>query len=174
MLFTPTKSTLRAFQPEDAQSIARHLASYNVACNLLVPFPYTLQHAETWIAKCIAESSGTRFAIVIDGEAVGGIGVERLGGINPEVLGHTAELGYWLAERYWGRGIISEVVAAVSDYAFAQLGMVRLQAAVFARNPASVRVLSKCGYEYEGRLRARYFRDGQYIDGLLYAKVKLP
>ena len=68
----------------------------------------------------------------------------------------------------------TEALTALTEWAFAELGLVRLHAAVYARNPASARVLAKAGYEFEGRQRARYFRDGEFIDGLLYAKVRLP
>ena len=89
------------------------------------------------------------------------------------VCDHSGEIGYWLGESYWGRGIASEALAAVTEWAFAELHVVRLHSAVYARNPASARVLEKAGYEFEGRLRSRYFRDGEFIDALLYAKVRL-
>ena len=79
-----------------------------------------------------------------------------------------------LGEPYWGRGIISEALAALTEWAFTDLRLIRLHAHVYARNPASARVLAKAGYEFEGRLRARDFRDGEFIDSLLYAKVRLP
>ena len=88
--------------------------------------------------------------------------------------GHSAEIGYWLGETFWGCGIATEALNAMSEWAFRELHLVRLYAKVFARNQASARVLEKAGYVFEGRLLAHYFRDGEYIDGLLYAKVRLP
>jgi RimJ/RimL family protein N-acetyltransferase len=139
----------------------------------VIPHPYSLQDAEQWIATASNQSPETHFAVAIDDIVVGGI---RIGIGNPGPLGarkHSGEIGYWLGEPLWGRGIMSEAVQALSEWAFRELGLVRLHAAVFARNPASARVLAKAGYEYEGRMRACYFRDGEYIDGLLYAKVRL-
>ena len=87
---------------------------------------------------------------------------------------HSAEIGYWLGETFWGQGIATEALNAVSEWAFRELHLVRLCAHVFARNGASARVLEKAGYAFEGRLLAHYSRDGEFIDGLLYAKVRLP
>jgi RimJ/RimL family protein N-acetyltransferase len=90
----------------------------------------------------------------------------------PGVCDHCAEIGYWLGESFWGRGIMSEAVVALTEWAFTELGLIRLHAPVYARNPASARVLSKAGYEFEGRQRARYFKDGEFIDGLMFAKIR--
>jgi [ribosomal protein S5]-alanine N-acetyltransferase len=170
-----TKSVIRSFVPSDAVAGAREIAAENVARNLArLPHPYTLKDAEEWIAKATAQSPETHFAISIDGQLAGGIGLERGDGDRIAICDHCAEIGYWLGESYWGRGIMSEAVSALTEWAFAELRLVRIYAAVFARNPASVRVLMKAGFEYEGRLRARYYRDGEYIDGLLYAKVRFP
>ncbi|HEY5743504.1 MAG TPA: GNAT family N-acetyltransferase [Terrimicrobiaceae bacterium] len=170
-----SKSTIRSFCPGDAVSITKHAGAYSVARNLLaVPHPYSLQNAEEWIAKATNCRPQTDFAIAIDDEVVGGIGIQVADSGRLAVSNHCAEIGYWLGETYWGRGIMSEGVLAMTEWAFAELRLVRLQAAVFARNPASARVLEKAGYEFEGRMRARYFRDNEFIDGLLYAKVRLP
>ena len=84
----------------------------------------------------------------------------------------SAEIGYWLGEPFWGRGIATAALRAVTDYAFAQHDLVRLHAAVYEWNPASARVLEKVGYVLEGRLRKSVTRDGQTIDGLLYARIR--
>jgi len=176
MQFTLSKSTIRSFRPSDSASIAQHLGAYSVVRNMsAIPHPYTLQHAEEWIAIATGRTTQAHFAIAVGEEAVGGIGLE-IGdpGGRIAVCDHSAEIGYWLGEPFWGRGIMSEAVAALTEWAFKELGLVRLHAAVYARNPASARVLTKAGYEFEGRLRARYFKGGEYIDGLLYAKVRIP
>lgn len=146
MQLTLSKSTIRSFQPSDAPSIAKHIGAYSVARNLnAVPHPYSLQHAEEWLATVRAHTPETHFAIVIDNQAVGGIG------LNVGVPGrlamseHCAEIGYWLGELYWGRGIVSEAVVALTEWAFTELRLVRLHAAVYARNPASAHVLEKAG-----------------------------
>lgn len=175
MQFTLSKSIIRSFRPGDATSITKHIGSYSVARNLsAVPHPYSLQHAEEWIATASNRTPQTNFAITVDDQVVGGIGVEIGDPSRLAVCDHCAEIGYWLGESFWGRGIMSEAVVAITEWAFTELRVVRLHAAVYARNPASARVLEKAGYGFEGRLRARYFRDDEFIDGLLYAKVNLP
>lgn len=170
-----TKSTIRSYRSTDVDSLVKHAGSYSVARNLAVlPHPYTREHAEQWIAIATGGKRGTNLAIAIDNEVVGGIGISVGDPERPGLCDHCGEIGYWLGETFWGRGIVSEAVAALTEWAFTELGLVRLYAPVFARNTASARVLEKAGYEFEGRLRARYFRAGEYIDGLLYAKVRLP
>jgi ribosomal-protein-alanine N-acetyltransferase len=174
MQLTLSKSTIRSFRPNDADSITRHIGTYSVARNMLrIPHPYAMQDAEQWIGIATKQDPQTNFAIAIDDQIVGGIGLE----VNPSgaaACKHSAEIGYWLGETFWGRGIATEALTAMSEWAFRELNLVRLHAMVFARNNASARVLEKAGYAFEGRLLAHYFRDGEFIDGLLYAKVRLP
>ena len=169
-----TKSTIRSFHPDDAESITKHIGTYSVARNMLrIPHPYSLQDAQQWIGIATKHDPQTNFGIAIDDQIVGGIGLD----VNPSgvtACQHSAEIGYWLGETLWGRGIVTEALNAVTEWAFRELHLVRLYAKVFARNCASARVLEKAGYAFEGRLLAHYFRDGEFIDGLLYAKVRLP
>jgi RimJ/RimL family protein N-acetyltransferase len=175
MQLTLSKSTIHSFRDSDAAALMKHCGTYSVARNMsAMPHPYTMEDATMWIGIASGGQPETHFAITIDDEVVGGIGVERGDAQRIAVCDHCAEIGYGLGESFWGRGIISEAAAAMTEWAFAELGLVRLHAAVYARNPASARVLEKVGYTFEGRLHARYFRDGEYIDGLLYAKVNLP
>jgi RimJ/RimL family protein N-acetyltransferase len=170
-----SKSTIRSFRLTDVDSLVKHCGTYSVARNLsALPHPYTRQDGEKWIAIATGGQPETNFAIAIEDQVVGGIGISIGDSQRPGICDHCGEIGYWLGESFWGRGIVSEAVAALSDWAFSELGLVRLYAPVFARNVASARVLEKAGYAFEGRLRARYFRDGEYIDGLLYAKVCPP
>jgi len=175
MQLTLSKSTIRSLRATDAASLTKHVGTYSVARNMsAIPHPYSLQDADEWIAKAASRTPQTHFAIVVDGEAVGGIGVEVGDRGRLAVSEHFAEIGYWLGESFWGRGIMTEAVVALTEWAFTDLGLVRLHAAVYARNPTSARVLEKAGYEFEGRQRARYFKDGEFIDGLMFAKVRLP
>jgi len=175
MKLTLSQSTIRSYRSTDVDSLVKHAGSYSVARNLAaLPHPYSRADAEEWIGIATRGRPETNFAITIDDEVVGGIGIGVGDPERPGICDHTGEIGYWLGETYWGRGIVTEAVIALTDWAFAELGLVRLYAPVFARNTASARVLEKAGYEFEGRLRARYFREGEYIDGLLYAKVHLP
>lgn len=167
-----SQCSIRSFRASDDTAIVRHLGNRNVSCNMcVVPFPYTLDHAREWIALATAGTPETHFAIAVDDQVVGGIG------IIPGACGvkaHSGEIGYWLGEDFWGRGIMTEAVRALTAWAFHDLRMIRLHASVFARNPASARVLEKAGYVFEGRMRAQYQRDGTLIDGLLYAAVRVP
>jgi RimJ/RimL family protein N-acetyltransferase len=109
-----------------------------------------------------------KFCIEIDGAAVGGIGVHP----GEDVHRHTATAGYWLGEEFWGRGIMTEVVTAVTDFCFENFPLRRISAEVFANNPASARVLEKAGFSFEGRLRNHVLKDGELLDSLLYARTK--
>jgi ribosomal-protein-alanine N-acetyltransferase len=138
-----------------------------------IPHPYSVQNAEQWIEFTSKQDPQTNFGIVIDDQVIGGIGID----VNPAGVSacqHLGEIGYWLGETFWGRGIATEALNAVTEWAFRELRLVRLYAKVFARNEASARVLEKAGYTFEGRSQSHYFRDDQFIDGLLYAKVRLP
>ncbi len=110
----------------------------------------------------------THFAIEVEGEAAGSIGLE----LGEDVARRSAEIGYWLGEAHWGRGIATEAVRTVTAYGFEQLDLVRIFANVFAWNPASMRVLEQAGYVLEGRLRSAVTKDGETIDQLAYAVVR--
>jgi ketosteroid isomerase-like protein len=109
----------------------------------------------------------TSWAIEVDGLAVGSVGVK----LGEGVYLKSAEFGYWLAEPYWGRGIMTDAVKAASAYAMRRFGLIRLEAPVFEWNPASMRVLEKAGFVREGVLRASAVKDGQVIDRVLYALI---
>jgi len=109
-----------------------------------------------------------KFCIEMDGTAVGGIGVHP----GQDVYPHTATVGYWLGEQFWRRGIMTEVVTAVTDLCFDNFPLRRISAEVFANNPASARVLEKAGFTFEGRLKNNVMKDGQVLDSLLCARTK--
>jgi RimJ/RimL family protein N-acetyltransferase len=155
---------------EDVGPLVRWADNPRIARNLRdrFPHPYTTSDAKRWIRAARAAHEATHFAIEIGGEAVGGVGFDVL----DDVDRRTAEIGYWLAEPFWGRGIATAALAAVTDYAFARFDLVRLQAHVFEGNPGSVRVLEKAGYVCEGRLRRSVTKNGRTIDSFLYAHVK--
>ena len=142
----------------------------NVWRNLLhrFPHPYTEADAEAWFSQLAAIPEPTHWAIEVEGEAVGGIGVD----LGEGVFARSGHLGYWLGEAYWNRGIMTAAARACADHAFAAFEVARLDALVFEWNPASMRVLEKCGFVREGVLRRSLFKDGQRIDGVLYARVR--
>ena len=130
----------------------------------MFPHPYTVADARGWLSRQKNRDSVTdlNIALAIDhgGEAIGGIGLHPQG----DVARLSAEIGYWLGEPHWGRGIMTAAVKALSRYGFSELGLVRIYAAVFEWNPASMRVLEKAGFVQEGRLRRSVIKDGKVID----------
>jgi len=162
--------TVRSWRRGDEASLARHANNRNVWINLrdAFPHPYTLEDAEAWIAWVGAHRVETQFAIAVGDVAVGGIGYD----VQPDVHRVSAELGFWLGEPFWGRGIMTEAVRAVSAYAFERHPLKRLFASVFAWNPASMRVLEKAGYEREGVLRHSALKDGRVTDQVIYSSIR--
>ena len=164
------KSTLRPWKHGDEESLVRHANSRRIWRNLrdAFPHPYTLADAKRWIEIANPAPPLLNFAIVVDDEAVGGIGLL----LKEDVFRRSVEIGYWLGEEYWGRGIVTEAVRAVTDYAFATLDICRVYAGVFEWNAGSIRVLEKAGYEFECRLKKSVTKDGETIDELIYTMIR--
>jgi ribosomal-protein-alanine N-acetyltransferase len=164
------KCTLREWKTGDEESLVRHANNRNVWINLRdsFPHPYTLIDARDWIQRASTEAPVRNFAIVVDGTAAGGIGfIPR-----EDVYKRSAEIGFWLGEEYWGRGIMTKALCAVTEYAFDDFDLCRLYACVFEWNPASMRVLEKAGYHLEARLKKAVTKEGKTIDEFLYAIVR--
>jgi RimJ/RimL family protein N-acetyltransferase len=162
--------TLRSWEWRDREAIVRHANNRKVSLNLRdrFPFPYTERDARNWLDAVIGLEPETNFAIDVAGEAVGGIGYT----IQYDVARRSAEIGYWLGEGFWGRGIATEALIAVTDHAFANHDLCRVFAHVFDWNGASARVLEKAGYAFEGRMRKSVTKEGQTIDQLMYAMIR--
>lgn len=160
---------IRDWTRADRGSLLENANNRNVWRNLgdRFPHPYTVADADRWFSFLDESAEPTHWAIEIDGRAVGGVGVD-LGEL--EFI-KSGRFGYWLGEPFWNRGVMTQVVRATSDYALQKYGLVRLEAPVFEWNPASMRVLEKCGFLREGVLRRSIFKDGEIIDAVLYAKV---
>jgi [ribosomal protein S5]-alanine N-acetyltransferase len=161
---------LRRWRPDDLDALVHYANNRKIWLNLRdrFPHPYTRSDAEAWIAFCLTEAEPIlQFAIEYRREAIGGIGFER----HIDVHRFTAEVGYWIAEPFWGQGIASAALQRATDYGFNQLNLERIEAMVFDNNAASGRVLEKNGYSFEGRLRRSVFKDGRFLDGLLYSRL---
>jgi RimJ/RimL family protein N-acetyltransferase len=154
---------------QDGDALVRHANNRRVWINLRdrFPHPYTKEDARRWLDCVVGLKPSTNFAIDVQGEAVGGIGFS----VQSDVGYRSAEIGYWLGEEFWGRGIATESLMAVTEHAFASYDLCRLYAHVFEWNLASARVLEKAGYAFEGRLIKSVTKDGKTIDQLLYAKT---
>jgi ribosomal-protein-alanine N-acetyltransferase len=171
MQITLPTCIVRDWKPADASALARHANDRRIWRNLrdAFPHPYTLANADAFLALANAMSPVTFFAIVINDEAAGGIGYT----LHQDVERVSAEIGYWLGTAFWGRGIMTSAVDAVTRYAFAQHEELRrIYAVPFAWSAASMRVLEKVGYRLEGRMRQSAIKDGQVTDQLLYAIVR--
>jgi RimJ/RimL family protein N-acetyltransferase len=166
--------TLTPFQPDDKPALVRYLNEVEIGRNTLrVPQPYTAKDADEFMVTVNQRRESLGMAAdwaIRDREhgLIGGIGVFAISGVD----GHYDELGYWLAEPFRGRGWMTTVVDFFARHQFqTRPNLVRLQAFVFAHNPASVRVLEKAGFQYEGYVRKLYFKKGAYIDAVLLARI---
>lgn len=165
-----SRCVLRSWRLEDATALAEGANNRSVWLTLrdLMPHPYTIDDARAYLQRVAADEAERSFCIEVDGAAVGGIGIHP----REDVHRYTAELGYWLAEPFWDRGIMTEVVRALTEHSLATEPLNRIFAEVYANNPASARVLEKAGFVYEGRLRQNVVKDGQILDSLLYSRVR--
>jgi [ribosomal protein S5]-alanine N-acetyltransferase len=160
---------IRSFRASDLEALVRHANSRAVWLQLRdrFPHPYTTADGLAWLRYVSEAKPETNFAIEADGEAVGGIGLV----LGTDVERYSAEIGYWLGERVWGRGLATAAVRALTPWAFAAFGLGRIFALPFAGNRASRRVLEKAGFALEGMLRRSAVKDGRVHDQALYALV---
>ena len=161
---------IRPWEMADAESLQRNADNRQVSIQLRdrFPFPYGIEQARTFLGWITKQTAPTVWAIDVKGEAVGGIGIE----LHSDVERVSAEIGYWLGQPFWGRGIATEALKAVTAEAFKRFDITRLYAVPFADHAASVRVLEKAGYVREGHLRQSAIKNGQIRDQLLLATYK--
>jgi RimJ/RimL family protein N-acetyltransferase len=161
---------VRPWRAGDEESLVRHANNYKIWRNVRdrFPHPYTMDDALAWIEFASSEKPVTNFAIVVEGAAAGGVGLM----MQTDIYRRSAEIGYWLGEDFWGRGIVSEAVGALSEWAFASFDLSRIYAGVLEWNPASMRVLEKAGYQFEARLRKAVTKEGVTMDDFIYALVR--
>ncbi len=163
---------IRKWDLTDAADLAAVLSNKKVQDNLRdgLPYPYTKQDGADYISAILSadENETFAFAITADGRVVGSIGVFRQGNIHRQ----TAELGYYVAEEYWGKGIMTAAVKQICKYVFDKSDIIRIYAEPFAYNKASCRVLEKAGFQYEGILRHNAVKNGKVIDMKMYSLLK--
>lgn len=163
---------IRPWAMEDAADMASAMNNKNVQNNLRdgIPFPYTVADAENYIRSLLNGENENRyaFAIIFNNKVVGSIGVTR----NENIHRRTAELGYYVAEPYWGKGIATNAVKEVCEYIFENTDIVRVFAEPFSYNTASCRVLEKAGFSFEGTLRQNAIKNGKVLDMKMYALIK--
>lgn len=155
----------------DAGKLAKLLNNKNILDNMRdgLPYPYTTKDAEDYITAMLsADKTKTfAFAITVNDQVVGSIGVFRCENIHFR----TAEMGYYIGEPYWGKGLGTSAVKQVCSYIFRHTDIVRIFAEPFACNTASCRVLEKAGFQLEGVLRSNAVKNGEILDMKLYARV---
>ena len=166
------KCRIRKWELSDAKDLAAALSNKKVQDNLRdgLPYPYTEQDGKDFIfAMLSADGNETfAFAITVNNIVIGSISIFRQGNIHRQ----TAELGYYIAEEYWGKGIMPEAVKQICRYVFDKTDIVRIYAEPFANNTASCRVLEKAGFQYEGTLRRNAVKNGKVIDMKMYSLLK--
>ena len=164
--------TLNSWKMEYAPDLAAAINNKKVLDNLRdgIPYPYTEADAKEFICATLAAEKDSQyaFAVMRDGNVIGSVGVFRQENIHR----FTAELGYYIAEPYWGMGIMTEAVRRVCAFIFENTDIVRIFAHPYAHNRASCRVLEKAGFQFEGTLRQNAFKNSQVMDMELYAKLK--
>ena len=163
---------IRRWELSDARDLATALSNKKIQGNLRdgLPYPYTEQDGKEFISAMLAanENDTFAFAITVNGKVIGSIGAFRQGNIHRQ----TAELGYYIAEEYWGKGIMTEAVKQLCDYVFSNTDIIRIYAEPFAYNIGSCRVLEKAGFQYEGTLRSNALKNGNVFDMKMYSKLK--
>lgn len=166
------KCSIRKWRLSDAKDLAAAISNKKVQDNLRdgLPYPYTEQDGADYISAMISadENETFAFAIEAEGKVIGSIGAFRQGNIHRQ----TAELGYYIAEPYWGRGITVEAVQQICAFVFEQSDIIRIYAEPFAGNAASCRVLEKAGFQYEGTLRRNAVKNGKVLDMRMYSRLK--
>ncbi len=159
---------LRPWSMTDLDNLVKHANNINIAKNLTdrFPFPYTEAAGRNFISHATdVNDPATIFCIEVNGEAAGGIGVHPM----EDVFRKNAELGYWLAEPYWGQGIMTKALKEIMDYAFTKYDITRLFARPYGSNVASQKLLEKCGFVLEAKFEKTLYKNEAFEDELVYA-----
>ena len=161
---------IRSYEINDQNALMKYANNDKISKNLRdsFPYPYTEADAQAWITAATNQNPELNFAIANRDELIGGIGLM----FQPDVYRFSAEIGYWIAEPFWGKGIASIALVALNKYAFEHFDLNRIFAGVFQGNRASMRVLEKSGFVLEGRLRNAVYKDNRFKNQLMYSILK--
>lgn len=161
---------LRPFRTDDAESLSFHANNKNISDNLTngFPFPYTLEHAHKFIEMAMNHSPTQIMAITHDDKVIGGIGLHP----QEDVYFKNMELGYWLAEPYWGKGIMTKAIGQMVNYGFENFDISRIFARPYGYNSGSIKALEKAGFIEEAFLKKTFYKNDQYFDEYIYAVRK--
>lgn len=165
-----SKTTLRELTEKDHTALVELANNKKIWSNLrdVFPHPYSAQDGHNFISMVHTDTNAKRFAIDYDSNFVGMIGMFPQG----DVYRYNAELGYWIGEKYWGKGIGTSAVSLIVEYAFNKTEITRLYAGIFGYNKASAKILEKNNFRNEGIAKSTVFKDGEYHDEMRYAILK--
>lgn len=159
--------TLRPWHLDDLNHLVELANNKNIARFMadVFPHPYTIENGKTFIGFATSNPNSKIFAIIVEGKPVGSIGLH----LQTDILRKNAEIGYWLGEEYWGKGLIKHAIEQIVDYGFKNMDIVRIFARVYGTNIASQRVLEKVGFKLEGKYEKTIFKNNEFLDELIYA-----
>ncbi len=161
---------LRPWREGDEDSLVRHASNRHIWNNVrdFFPYPYTPRDANSWVRSNKSYQQPNNLAVEIDGQAVGNIGFT----VKDDIYRYNAEIGYWLSEAYWGRGIMTEVLPIMTDYIFQNFQVNRIFACVLEGNTGSMRVLETAGYQHEAIHRKAAVKNNEYLDEHIFAMLR--
>lgn len=161
---------IRSYELTDQRALIKYANNNNITKLLRdqFPFPYTESEAKAWLNYACNQDRETNFAIANSKELIGAIGLN----LQEDVNRYSAEIGYWIGEPFWGRGIVSAALLVFTDYVFNNFNLNRIYANVFEGNPASEKILVKAGYLKEATLRKAVYKDGKFLDQYVYGILK--
>ncbi len=164
--------SIRKWKIEDAEQLKNAINNEKILDNLRdgIPYPYTLENAKEFITQTLNAPVNSQYswAISVDDKVIGSVGVFRKDNIHC----YTAEIGYYISEEYWGKGIMTQVIKDVCKYIFENTDIVRIFAEPFSYNVASCRVLEKAGFQLEGILRNNAIKNNNLLDMKMYSIIK--
>ncbi len=161
---------LREWKDSDLSSMVKYANNENIARWLTnaFPHPYAEEDGKAYLTMIANDNPTKVFAIEVNGEAVGSIGIFPQSDIHEK----SAEMGYWLAEEFWGHGIMPSAIREIVDYGFRTFDIVRIFARPFATNHKSQRVLEKAGFHFEARLQKALYKNGELMDEMIYVTFR--
>lgn len=164
--------SIRKWKIEDAEQLRDAINNEKILDNLRdgIPYPYTIKDAQEFITQILNAPKDSQYswAILVDNKVIGSVGVFRKDNIHYQ----TAEIGYYIAEEYWGNGIMTKVIKEICNYIFNKTDIIRIFAEPFAHNVASCRALEKAGFELEGILRNNAIKNNKILDMKMYSIIK--
>ena len=161
---------IRSFKHTDKAALVKYANNKKISKRLKdsFPHPYTEENAEEWLGLACNQNPELNFAIADENELIGAIGLM----LQEDVNRFSAEIGYWIGESFWGKGVAVSALIAMTDYAFKHFKFNRLFASVFEGNDASMKVLEKAGYKMEGKFRNAVYKDGDFLDQYIFSILK--